>query len=79
VPLAFLVNDENEIAQNLGLWSNVALLLKSLRDHHHHYRHHGDVYTIGVTPPTTIPWGPNLHTKRSSIQSHIYQMSYWWN
>jgi len=22
---------------------------------------------------------PNLHTKRSSIQSDIYQMSYWYN
>jgi len=22
---------------------------------------------------------PNLHTKRSSVQSDIYQMSYWYN
>jgi hypothetical protein len=36
-------------------------------------------WLFGVQVWITLQSHPNLHTKRSSIQSGIYQMSYWYN
>ena len=36
-------------------------------------------WPFGVQVWMRLPSHPNLHTKRSSIQSDIYQMSYWYN